>query len=287
MRLIGVLMAMLAFVPAATAAPDRAMFSVTLGSADGTPDSSICVAGIDCTYVPSVGGLAASLVVPFSGTVTSFSVNSGSSGGTVALRVLRGASATFLGVRSSAHVPLAPGLNTFRVRVPVEAGDVLALDNNSSALLFEDGGDDPLDVTSYFQPALAGGQTDQPNHVVTDKRLLLSATVESTPPAIRVFRQSAAVWRESAHVRKRVPVGTRFTFQLNEPATGSVLFTRAGRGVGQVAITGRAGRNTLRFNGQLASGRLLKPGRYAARVSVENDAGDTATSRPLSFRIVG
>ena len=287
MRLIGVFLAMLALVPAATAAPDRAMFSVTLGSTDGTPDSGICAAGIDCTYVPSVGGIAASLVVPFSGTVTSYSVNSGSAGGTVALRVLRGASATFLGARSSPHVPLALGLNTFRVQVPVEAGDVLALDNNSSALLFEHGDDDPLDITSYFQPALAGGQTDQPDHVVTDKRLLLSATVESTPPAIRVFRQSAAVWRERAHVRKRVPVGTTFRFQLNEPATGSLLFERGIRGIGRVPFTGRAGRNTIRFAGQLASGRLLKPGRYTARVSVENDAGDTATSRRLAFRILG
>jgi len=286
--LTATLLLILALVPAGAAAgaPGKSAIAVTLGSTDGTPDSNICVASITCTYVPSVGALSPALVVPFSGTVTSFSVNSASAGGTVALHVLRGDSATFLGVKTSPHIPLALGLNTFKILLPVETGDVLALDNDSSALIFSNAFGDPLDITAYYQPALVDGQTDQPNHVATDMRLLLSATVESTPPAVTSFAQSAVVWRERPKRGvRRLPVGTTLSFQLNEAATGSLLFTRGGRGIGRVAVTGIPGRNTVRFAGRLASGRLLKPGRYSVHVSVSNDAGDSASSRALSFRI--
>src|SRR5262249_44393806 len=163
-----------------------------------------------------------------------FSVNSGSSGGRVTLRVLRGDSGTLLGVRSSARFALHLGLNTFKVLVPVAKGDILALDNNSSALIFAHAVGDPLDVTAYFQPALANGRTDQPSHVVNDQRLLLSATVESTPPVIKSFAQSAAVWRESPRARRRVPLGTTFSFTVSEDVSGSLVFTRGPAGIGKV-----------------------------------------------------
>jgi hypothetical protein len=286
-RFLGVALAMLALVPGASAAPGKAAFAVTLGSTDGAPNGNLCAAGIACTYVPSVGALAPSLVVPFTATVTSFSVNSGSAAGRVALRVLRGDGGTLLGVRSSARFALHQGLNTFKVVVPVAKGDVLALDNDSSALIFAHAVGDPLDVTAYFQPALANGRTDQPNHVVSDQRLLLSATVESTPPVIRSLTQSAAVWRESPYVRRRVPIGTTFSFTVNQSVTGSLVFTRGASGIGKLPLTAPAGRHVLRFTGQLASGRLLKPGRYTVRLSVENDAGDAVQSVPLSFRVLG
>jgi hypothetical protein len=287
-RTLGAVVALLAVTAPAAASPGKAMFSVNLGSTDGTPASNVCAAGISCTYVPSVGALAPSLVVPFSGTVTSFSVNSGSAGGTVALHVLRGDSATFLGVKTSPRIPLKLGINTFKVLVPVEKGDVLALDNNSSALLFADEAGDPLDITALFQPALVDGETDQPDGVVTDRRLLMSATVESTPPVITAFAQTASSWREpGTRTKRRVPLGTTFSFRLKEPGAGSLVFTRAGRGVGRIPVDGRAGRNAIRFRGELTSGRMLKPGRYSVRVSISNDAGDSVSSRRLSFRIVG
>jgi len=287
-RALGVMLAMLVLGPAAASAPGRAMFAVTLGNTDGTADGNICAAGITCTYIPSVAGIAPALVAPFSGTVTGFSVRSGSAGGTVALHVLRGGEGgTFLSVKTSPHIHLALGLNTFKILVPVQKGDVIGLDNDSSALIFAHASGDPLGVTSYFQPALQVGQTDQPGDVVIDQRLLLSTTIESTNPIISTFRQSASTWRESASVRRHVPVGTAFTFQVDQAVTGSLQFMRAGRGIGTLALTATPGRHTLRFTGQLSTGRTLKPGRYSVRLSVQNDAGDKAVPRALSFRVVG
>ena len=290
MRALGVTIAILLIVPlgAASASPGKSAFAVTLGSTDGDPNANACVAGISCTYVPSVAALAPSLVAPFSGTVTGFSVNSGSGSGTVALRALRGdGSGAFLGVRGSPAVPLVLGLNTYKVLVPVQKGDVLALDNDSSALIFTTEFGDPLDITAYFQPALVEGQTDQPNEVVTGKRLLLSATIESTPPEISAFTQSVRTWRESTHVPRRLPVGTRFTFAMNEDVTGSLIFKRGARVAGRLGVDAKAGRHSLRFSGLVLSGNLLKPGRYSVRLSVSNDAGDESTSRALTFRIAG
>ena len=62
--------------------------TATLGSTTGTPSANICVASINCTYVPFSNVSVPELQVPFDGTVTSFSVNAGSSGGAVQLRVL-------------------------------------------------------------------------------------------------------------------------------------------------------------------------------------------------------
>jgi len=272
----------------AAAAPGRAMFDLTLGSTNGTPDGNVCAAGITCTYVPSVGALAPALIVPFNGTVTGFSVRSGSEGGEVALNVLRGEGGTFRSVRKSRPVPLALGLNTFKIVVPVRKGDVLGLDNYSSALIFTHLPGDPLGFAAIFQPALDPGRTDPPSGVVTDQRLLMSATLHSTPPVVKAFKQSARVWRElGTRGRTGIPVGTTFSFRLNQAANGSLLFTRGGRGFGRVAVRGKGGLNAIRFAGELASGRLLQPGRYSVRVTVENEAGDAATSKLLAFLIVG
>src|SRR5947209_9531726 len=62
--------------------------SVTVGSTIGNPTGNICPASINCTYLPYLNGTPA-LQVPLDGTVTSFSVNAGSTGGKVELRVLR------------------------------------------------------------------------------------------------------------------------------------------------------------------------------------------------------
>ncbi|HEY6398842.1 MAG TPA: hypothetical protein VIX82_15440, partial [Solirubrobacteraceae bacterium] len=75
-------------VAVAVGSAGAAPVTVTLGSTSGTPSQNICVAGINCTYVPFVGVSNPGLQVPFDGTVTSFSVNAGSSGNTVRLRVL-------------------------------------------------------------------------------------------------------------------------------------------------------------------------------------------------------
>ncbi len=154
---------------------------VTLGSTTGSPTGNICGAMIDCTYVPFTNVADAGLVAPFNGTVTSFSINAGSSGGTVQLRVLRpAAGGTFIGVGTSPAETLTAGLNTFTVSLPVESGDVLGLDNSSSALLFDTSALTPL--TAYYEtPSLIdGAPASAPNETQTGFRLLLSAVVQES-----------------------------------------------------------------------------------------------------------
>jgi hypothetical protein len=119
--------------------------TVTLGSTSGSPSANICVGGIKCTYVPFTGVSNPGLQVPFDGTVTSFSVNAGSAGGSVGLRVLRPAApGQYTGAGTSPPKTLGLGVSTFAVSLPVKAGDLLGLDNESSALMFDKSSASPI-----------------------------------------------------------------------------------------------------------------------------------------------
>jgi len=164
-----------AFAPAA--AVGAAAHQVTLGSTTGTPSANICVASIRCTYLPIQ---PAKLRVPFNGTVTQFRVKAGSATGTVWLRVLRPAGGgKFTGVGTSGPRALGLGVSTFTVSLRVKAGDLIGLDNDSSALIFDTSG--ATAITDYYElPPLGNGQTAAPNNVQAGDRLLLSATVKRT-----------------------------------------------------------------------------------------------------------
>jgi hypothetical protein len=162
----------IAGVSLATAAKTR---QVTLGSTTGTPDQNICLSGIRCTYLPIQ---QPKLRVPFNGTVTRFRVNAGSFPAKVWLRVLRpAAGGKFTGIATSRKETLKhDGVNTFKVSLKVKAGDLIGLDNGSSALMFDTS--NATAVTDYYElPRLHDGQTAAPNHAQTGIRLLLSATV--------------------------------------------------------------------------------------------------------------
>jgi hypothetical protein len=254
----------------------------TLGSTTGTPNTNLCPtattpgATAACTFVPfsSVGN--AELQVPFDGTVTGFSITAGSAGGTVRLRVLRPTGdGQYTAVVSSAPATLALNANTFTTSLPVKAGDLIGLDNDSSALIFDGTGTVPL--TAYFQPALADGQTGAPNQIASATRLLLSATVQATAPPtttgapttpqktftattpqttftattppgpspnapsprLNSIDQSHASWREPSKTgRNSGPVGTTFSFRLSEAAQVHLRFDAqlAGRRVGSRCV---------------------------------------------------
>jgi hypothetical protein len=241
---------------AASAGPPE---TITLGSTAGSPTANICLASYDCTYVPFAGVANPGLQVPFNGTVTSFSVNAGSAGGVVKLRVLRPASGgQYTGAGTGPPQTLAAGVNTFPVSVPVQAGEVLGLDNESSALMFDTSSASP--ITAYYElPPLADGSTAAPNYTKTGDRLLLSATVQAspvqtttttttsttspagvTPPSLTDLRQSSSRWREGnrgvrissrrGHSKGTPALGTTFSFTLNEPAMANLRFTRLSRG---------------------------------------------------------
>jgi hypothetical protein len=129
------------------------------------------------------------------------------------------------------------------------------------------------------------------------------ATIASASMTNRVFAVG--------NLARKVKHGTRFLFSLSEPAAVKVTIERAmaGRKVGKscrkpsaklrskkactryvrkgsLAAAGTQGRNSLPFTGRLR-GKPLKPGKYRARISATDAAGNPSANKPaLKFRIV-
>jgi hypothetical protein len=276
--------------------------STTLGSTTGTPSTNVagCSLSIVCTFVPFLGVSNPELQVPFGGTVTSFSVNAGSASGTVWLRVLRPApGGHFTGVGTSQPETLGIGVSTFTVSLPVAAGDVLALDNNSSALMFDTASSTP--ITAYYElPSLADGQTAAPNHSQSGYRLLLSATVQAAvttttsttstalPPPLPVVSHLAQThrrWREGSKLAKitaarKPPIGTVFSFALNVPARVTLSFVQqlpgrrvhgkcvAGNHAGHPVCKRSMKRGSLSFSGHVRTNSVSFDGRVSRTVKL-------------------
>jgi hypothetical protein len=127
--------------------------------------------------------------------------------------------------------------------------------------------------------------------------------------------QSAGQWREGnslAHISKaKPPVGTTFSFTLNESAKVSFAFTEtvAGREVsklgcvaqtksnrhkpackrtltaGTLSFTGHVGTNKVSFQGRVSRTKKLATGTYTLVITATNSAGKSATKR-LTFTIL-
>jgi IPT/TIG domain len=134
-------------------------------------------------------------------------------------------------------------------------------------------------------------------------------------PAVTGFSESATKWRRG-HSLPRIssvgaPVGTTFSFSLNEPATATFTFTQSVAGrrahgrcvapshgnahkprckrtvtVGSFAVSGKAGLNKVRFQGRPSSAKTLKPGSYLVSLTAREAHGLKVVSRSLSFTIV-
>ena len=151
-----------------------------------------------------------------------------------------------------------------------------------------------------------------------------SATVNPAPsvpvlltPALTGFAQTHTTWRAGkaaavfAKATKRAPLGTQFSFTLNETATVSLVFTQSatGRKAGSrcVAVTtknrkaksckrtlalgtlthpGHSGKNTAAFQAPVSSAKTLKAGRYTVTATATNAAGQRSKPSSLSFTIV-
>lgn len=151
----------------------------------------------------------------------------------------------------------------------------------------------------------------------TAPRLLIVACTclrPFTPPRISGVSQSHRTWREGNRLarvaRKRPPVGTTFSFTLNEGARVSFAFTQPARGrkvgrrclaqthanrrkhackrtvtKGTLAFIAHAGRNRVSFQGVISRSRKLKPGSYTLVITA-SAAGLTSAPARLSFKIV-
>ncbi len=145
----------------------------------------------------------------------------------------------------------------------------------------------------------------------------VSSLTNATPaPALSRVRQSANSWREGNRLaqissKKRPPVGTTFSFTLNEQASVSFSFTRrvAGRKVGAkcvaqsprnakrkacrrtvtagtLSFTGHSATNRVVFQGRVSRSKKLTPGRYTLIITASNSAGARSAPVSLSFTIV-
>jgi hypothetical protein len=133
------------------------------------------------------------------------------------------------------------------------------------------------------------------------------------------MRQSASTWREGnelayitrSRVEMKAPVGTMFSFSLNEQAHVAFIFGQeiTGRRVGHkclakthknarykvctrmvtagtLSFIGHSGTNRVVFQGRISRSTKLKPGRYTVAITATNAAGQTSMPQKLSFTIV-
>jgi hypothetical protein len=135
-------------------------------------------------------------------------------------------------------------------------------------------------------------------------------------PVLSRVRESARTWLEgdrlaSISAKRKLPVGTTFSFVLNEPASARFVFTQSvlgrkikGRCVastqrhahtrrcrvtivrGTLALTAHAGANRVRFQGLLARGRRLKPGTYTVAITAAIAGAPRSARSTLTFTIV-
>jgi hypothetical protein len=144
--------------------------------------------------------------------------------------------------------------------------------------------------------------------------------IVNPPPVVRLTLTSLAqthrLWREGNKLAqisspgKRPPIGTAFSFSLNEQASVSFRFTQelSGRKVGgtcvaktpknakhmrctrtvtagTLSLTGHSGANKVVFQGRLSQRQKLAPGGYTLTVTATNSAGQTSSPQKLSFTI--
>jgi hypothetical protein len=136
--------------------------------------------------------------------------------------------------------------------------------------------------------------------------------VDTQAPLIGGFRATPSLFslaRASTPVAARVAHGTRFRYTLSEPAQVKLTLQRALPGrrsggrcvapsprlreakrctryatVGALRRSGAKGTNAVRFSGRIGK-RALRPGRYRARISATDTAGNRSGLRSAAFRI--
>lgn len=176
-------------------------------------------------------------------------------------------------------------------------------------------------ATMSFQTAPAPPSTPGPStpHGGSEPASSVLSSQTSTPlaaPEISAFGESHASWRlgsalASISKASKAPVGTGFSFALNEAARASLSFESklTGRKVsgkcvaqsrrnarkkactrllprGQLSFAAHSGLNKIAFDGRLSAGVRLAPGSYELALTVVNAAGASASAKSLSFTIV-
>jgi hypothetical protein len=144
-----------------------------------------------------------------------------------------------------------------------------------------------------------------------------ASAVQPGAPTLTNVKQSHDRWRTGSRLAilargkpAPLPVGTTFSFTLNEPAAVRLVFTRRlpGRAVGgkctarthrnrlhpactrtvsagALSFTGHPGADRVRFQGRVSRSRTLSPGSYSVAITATNTARQSTRPRHLNFSV--
>jgi uncharacterized repeat protein (TIGR01451 family) len=164
---------------------------------------------------------------------------------------------------------------------------------------------------------VSGDATD-PNPANNRSQLtVVAGAVATATPVLSNVRQAHARWRTGSalasfsRAKRPPPVGTRFSFYLNEAATVSLDFAqllpgRAGKTkcvaqteyntglptcqrsvtVGTLSFAGTGGANAVSFQGTLSAASKLGPGSYTVTITALNSIGVQSSPKTRAFTIV-
>ena len=131
------------------------------------------------------------------------------------------------------------------------------------------------------------------------------------PPTLTHLTQLHRAWREPNSRPRNAPIGTTFSFTLNQAATVTLAFTQktTGRTLrrkcvaptrrnrhqppctltstrGRLSLAAHAGTTKSRFQGRIAKSKHLKPGKYTLTITATNPAHQRSKRQTLTFTIV-
>lgn len=168
----------LAAVLAALGPAAAAHAATTVGSdLSRAATATVCAPASNCTYFTGDATTGApTATAPSGGVVVRWRVKSGSSSSAVKLRILRPAGGGRYGsVAAADPQPIVAGTSTFATRLPISAGDVVALDDSGGAKLFASG---VPTAAYYFQPFLTTTTPQPPLNKQPNRELLVNADIE-------------------------------------------------------------------------------------------------------------
>ncbi len=145
----------------------------------------------------------------------------------------------------------------------------------------------------------------------------MTFTTAMAPPVLTAVAESRRTWREGSALarmsrhRRRAPVGTTFSFGLDQAATVTLEFTQrtSGRTVGHRCVaqarsnrrrhrctrtvergtltwSAHTGANHVVFDGRISRSQRLGPGSYTVIITARNAAAQASASARLSFTVV-
>lgn len=148
----------------------------------------------------------------------------------------------------------------------------------------------------YWWFATYGGDAGDASTTSACGASMASTVVVLPRPTLGNLKQTHTKWQPGSKMpsifrsTSVTPVGTTFTFTLNEPATVKLLFThvvnRRTLTAGTLSLPGHLGSDRILFQGRLSATKKLAPGTYTVAFTATNTAHQSTAPQKLTFTIV-